>query len=540
MASRPHDFGSNDQSVVLEVDFTSAQNVIDAGGTVIGVPDFSADGMLARPAAMDGGALFDLSAFAPQLINGGQITIYAEPEVVAQADALDGINDSGSLGVNPAAIEFMFSTGTSGGSIMWTRALTDGSMHNFAGASGQTARYECVALSKMVKFTLSYDPVALEFTTWIDDYPRDPVAMLAPVADIFTIFTVGMSNLNTECLTIGRVKSITVSTDIPSVTVNGALSIAGDSYYAQGGFFPADNANVAINESKVGVIVQRYMVKTRNEIFNVPAVSPAIDSKFIDSSEANSLDSNKAAVIANNPTVVLVNCGVNDLEDRTQIQMEAYLRRDAEIFLSYLYDNGVEAVIWNEIISTYGNTVSSPPMDPDAFTKAAFINEVLRSMAAADPRLTIVPLHEIFGGDVFTPAVKSECFVRGMLNNFSTTSARNDIHPSTFGYDLMTSQVWPRLAVNYGADPAPLLNYSYPNESTTVGSTLALSLTDAWSGATGYLIDGNPVATEDMDGVITGYVAGSGTRSINVQASNDYATNTAGFLLEIKSGIPNK
>ena len=59
------------------------------------------------------------------------------------------------------------------------------------------------------------------------------------------------------------------------------------------------------------------------------------------------------------------------------------------------------------------------------------------------------------------------------------------------------SFAWPHSHVN---------SISYSNITVTVGDTLNLDLTTVWSGATSYMVDGEPVAVEDMSGVISGLV----------------------------------
>lgn len=90
----------------------------------------------------------------------------------------------------------------------------------------------------------------------------------------------------------------------------------------------------------------------------------------------------------------------------------------------------------------------------------------------------------------------------------------------------------------------PILTTPYSNVTVTVGELMNLDLTTVWSGADSYVVDGEPVAVEDLNGVISGLVVGSGARSINVQAINSSLasdnTNTDSFILQILSGIPNK
>lgn len=86
----------------------------------------------------------------------------------------------------------------------------------------------------------------------------------------------------------------------------------------------------------------------------------------------------------------------------------------------------------------------------------------------------------------------------------------------------------------------PTLDTPYVNQSVTLGDTINIDLTTAWTGATSFVVSGLPVDVTATAGVISGVIVGSGARSINVQAINDAGTNTDSFILEILSGLPNK
>jgi hypothetical protein len=96
------------------------------------------------------------------------------------------------------------------------------------------------------------------------------------------------------------------------------------------------------------------------------------------------------------------------------------------------------------------------------------------------------------------------------------------------------------LPILYFGEGSPTLTTPYTNFTITLQDILAFDVTSVWSGATSYTINGMTYALEDVNSVITGAVVDSGTRNFNIEAHNEYGTNTDSFFLQVLSGIPNK
>ena len=440
--AKPLDFGSADSSIVRQADLSSALNITNAGGTVVGAPDFNAAGMLPKPLSTDGGAKFDMSAFAALLVLGGQISVWVDREVVARPDTLDGVFDNGSVGVVAPATQYIMATTSVGGAeLRMNYGSGGGKQVQFTdGVTINANIFDLATLPSSVKLTLSWDSPNSKLSWWLEDDLIEEAALTTITEAFFDSVKVGMSHVDGLSSTIGRFQRVLISTQIPSLSVGDSVTLAGDSFMAVSGFDYNEITLSAFNDSLFGVLIRREVSKLRSE--RIVGDNAAVSGKVVETGGGNTLDSNKADVIAGNPKLVICNVGINDVTGRTLTQMQGYFREDYQAFVDYLLANEVEEVVLNEVISPWGDSTKVDVTQQDTFDRVAFANTAIRQIADSDERVSVVSLFEEFGGDVFTPTAKRVAYVRGMLNDFATTSARNDLHPSSFGYGLMADQAW--------------------------------------------------------------------------------------------------
>lgn len=181
------------------------------------------------------------------------------------------------------------------------------------------------------------------------------------------------------------------------------------------------------------------------------------------------------------------------------------------------------------------------------FQRDTYVNPAIATLLS-DPRVSIIDAEAVFGNNAINTNYVG--YLAELSNNGSgpygrpdqggtaaTVTPQNNLHLTGFAGSPYAGNAGLLL---FGDTDLPFQIIAYENLSTTVGATLNIDVTTAWSNATTFDVEGVPVAANDVAGVISGIVAESGTRRVHVVARNDAGYSTGNFILEIKSGLPNR